>query len=628
MICYKVFCGTFARPANIGGGEKDERRRQKTLRALCSSILPVLMDPPLTVWRSKQVTLNIQQGMAAIQILSLEFASTMVNHMEPDIVTALISVMIYPAICMVHSGNGHLIRQSAQEVLAGLVVAIGLDSVAELVRKYSGMLFAETLSRIRVGVDGDKLADGDSGTLDAFRVLQWILEECCRVHSLDSMDPMPSLKNLVELFGRLLRRVDHLHLAKRVAEADAIAMAGAYAALFKYFKTEVVLDDDYLLPKQPASWLDLLSVFEKPPLTGFNSNVEKDSPDEDESVCTSAQATSIDSSLKSTVELSSEIMFRLCVLLSYPSLKVRIAACESLSSGFEYLSGVTSHLRGNDKEDSEIRNAVYRQVAKSWPSIKARLSLVTDEVVARQNPISSLLIVGKSQPDRHPGHYAPDNGVCDAGSLRFFLARLYILIASMFECSGDFMADRFVSSVWPVMTKQLEHLLEPARVSKKRAARSMIEEISATAKDDGRGLVMYEGSSRQSWVESERLLALSIFQCLKRVFFSPGSKGTVLIRIHQAVGLVLLPIITNPDDEVADSASRAVEAVLLHDSDILLRPLLELSGNGIPPIPAFLRGVVESGTGETEVEAAESPLQIRCSKLLDFVANLPEQELS
>ena len=42
---------------------------------------------------------------------------------------------------------------------------------------------------------------------------------------------------------------------------------------------------------------------------------------------------------------------------------------------------------------------------------------------------------------------------------RFFLGALYQLMASMFECSKDFMADWFVSNVWPLLAKQFSYFL-------------------------------------------------------------------------------------------------------------------------------------------------------------------------
>ena len=42
---------------------------------------------------------------------------------------------------------------------------------------------------------------------------------------------------------------------------------------------------------------------------------------------------------------------------------------------------------------------------------------------------------------------------------RVFPGGLYQLVAPMFECSKDFMADRFVSNVWLLLAKQFSHFL-------------------------------------------------------------------------------------------------------------------------------------------------------------------------
>jgi hypothetical protein len=256
----------------------------------------------------------------------------------------------------------------------------------------------------------------------------------------------------------------------------------------------------------------------------------------------------------------------------------------------------------------DIRNAVYRQVATSWPSIKARLSTLTDQVVERQRPISSLHIVNTTNTISSNSK----TGLADGGSQRFFLARLYILIASMFECSGDFMADRFGSSVWPIMAKQLEHLM---------VVKSMNPpQITQSAK-----------KSTRPWVDSERHLALDMFHCLNRVFSCKGSYGTVLARIHQTVGLVLLPFLDTDDydKDISHAVMNALQSILSHDADILLRPLLELSGMGIPPCPIRRLDcpLPEDLVRVAATSSDRSNLAKRCRELLEFVAVLPEQEL-
>lgn len=281
----------------------------------------------------------------------------------------------------------------------------------------------------------------------------------------------------------------------------------------------------------------------------------------------------------------------------------------------------------------------------SWPSIKARLSNVTDEIVERKRTVTSLLIV--APPTQTPLSKSSNR---DASTQRFFLSRMFQLVASMFECSGDFMADRFKSSVWPVVAKQFAFLMEfQARKQRStRRGRRVIEEIPSTTRrtndlvsnvrlDDDSATLLHE------WSASERLLLLSMTRCLTRIFGSEESRGTCLARIHQAVGLVLLPFIGDPDDEISSSAMAAIKNIVAQDCDVLLRPLLEMSGREIPRCPIQVSQGEEANDAifdiSSSVETApehvgartqksrNSKLALGCEEILVFIEHLPEQEL-
>jgi hypothetical protein len=294
-----------------------------------------------------------------------------------------------------------------------------------------------------------------------------------------------------------------------------------------------------------------------------------------------------------------------------------------------------------------MRNAVFRQVATSWPSIKARLSNVTDEVVEKKRTITTLLIVSHSQ--------APmtENSNRDIPTQRFFLSRMFQLVASMFECSGDFMADRFKSSVWPIIAKQFGFLME-LQEKKRRSLQDqrVIEEVSWPRQTNELAPTLKIDDAarfRHQWSDSERHLLLSMERCLTRIFGCEDSRGTCLVRIHQAIGLVLLPFIEDPDDESSSSAMAAIKNIVAQDCDVLLRPLLEISGRGIPPcpirvseLPCHQLGETDEGNKqictisakdettreqETAVQTPNSKLEVGCNEILAFIDQLPEQEL-
>jgi len=631
------------------------------------------MDPPLHMWNPSN--LLIQQGIASVLILSLEFSSVIVKLMTTNNThgaegdsESLFQSILYVLISRAHGHNGTMIQQTAREVMDNISKATNHRSRSDFIADRAGMLFGEMLSRLRIPGGGGR-RERESSTVSSVKetfsvvfVLTWVLEECpSNQDSSPYTDAMSqACTTLIELVTVLVGRLDYHFLNRSVHEEEAIQLTRLYGAIFKYLRLRHFVEDATAATfgknkeRQAQSWLGLLSAFENNPIEVDTMNEDSMGYNEEEFETKSHHRKSEASHFgKASVTLSTEIISRLCLLLSYQSLPVRIAACESLTSGFEYLGQGTRELDADEGEEADIRNAVYRQVATSWPSIKARLSMVTDQVVERLRPISSLLIVTADAPHNHSNVSSLDDSkqvvtsrtANDNGSQRYFLSRLYVLIASMFECSGDFMADRFGSSVWPIMAQEFEYLMMKTRKtvhpSPKRTCRlgnvDNVAMIPAVVTPRGEHETW---SITHSWVDSELHLALGMVQCLKRVFSSDGSHGTTLGRIYQAVGLVLLPLLECRDDEdpeFSHAVMDAIKTILSHNVDILLRPLLELSGKGIPPCPIHL------STGSVQIQNNHdlksgkpqcSPkvtirlsMAQRCHELLEHIAAQPEQDL-
>ena len=671
----KILFGAFSSPHGQYNGtsssQTDDRRRKKILNALSASVLPLLMDPPLNEWN--QGSLSIQQGIASILILSLEFTSvvvTLIEESDHDDSERLVQTILYALVSKAHTGHGKLIQDTAKEVIVKLAAVTRRESHSKLILDQCGMLFAEMLSRLRVPGGASMHTTGGGDAAQTFSVvfcLTWILEECTHVNQTDLLfgEQTNPTSTLLELVGQTMDRLDHHFLNRSVLEEEAMQLTRLYRSIFKFLKLFHCANNESSVDKreeQPTnSWLGLLSVFEKRTTNALHEDSVVDSEVDEEEPPIHPYYSSASRFGKASVRLSSDIIFRLCFLLSNDSLRVRIGACESLTEGFDYLGHGTRRLQGTEREEADIRNAVYRQVATSWPSIKARLSTVTDQVVEPFTPISSLLIVNATTDSSHHRHVVGsttttttttlgDSKTTDSGRQRFFLARLYTLIAAMFECSGDFMADRFGSSVWPIMAGQLEHLLRRRGVVTAAVdldcSSPRMRSTTPTANDaemmPSRAVVRRRAqqakvpTNTRRWVDSERHLARAIFQCLTRVFSCKGSYGTVLVRIYQAVGLVVLPFLDsegdNQDgDDISLVAMDAIKSILSHDADILFRPLLELSGRGIPPCP--IRSSTDGALVQTIIsDVSESTsngtvLANRCQELLDFIATLPEQEL-
>ncbi|KAL3922927.1 MAG: hypothetical protein SGILL_001940, partial [Bacillariaceae sp.] len=240
---------------------------------------------------------------------------------------------------------------------------------------------------------------------------------------------------------------------------------------------------------------------------------------------------------------------------------------------------------------------------------------------------------------------------------RIFLANLFDLIAYLCECSGDFMADRFRNFVFPTISTQFRSLLHRQKTKQERQ-RLLHENVAATkrsplllekesSKDESssatsRSLVSKSAPDNAfQWSDTERQLVLAMLNCLTRAFQQKDC-GPALQSILGSAGTLVLPLLEiDNDSNIEDATMDCLKSILRINCDILWRPLLELSGKGIPPCPLkiswSLNGVGHTVTPSENVRAntftvPANPkdnhvLAVRCRELLSFAESLPEQSI-
>lgn len=275
-------------------------------------------------------------------------------------------------------------------------------------------------------------------------------------------------------------------------------------------------------------------------------------------------------------------------------------------------------------------------------------------------------------------------GTYDVGIQRIFLTKLFILIGTMCECSGDFFAERFRNDVWPVMACHLEDLLEqlqrqpppPDSHSAPVAGTATIVGTlqyhnyvhstppSAKIREATPAVpVSHSLETRCSFQlsDTERQLIIAILTCLNRVIQQEDC-GKAVYNVLGPIGFTLLPLLDdnvvekNDDETIQDLTMECLKNIMRIDCDILRRPLLELSGTRISCCPLLLdvrnirSGSVVVGDDEettsvsSHIEEVANPslpvtqplsarisennIVTRCNELLDFVETLPEQSLS
>jgi hypothetical protein len=295
------------------------------------------------------------------------------------------------------------------------------------------------------------------------------------------------------------------------------------------------------------------------------------------------------------------------------------------------------------KDDQNIiRNSILRQVADSWPSIKARLRSLSEEIQSADTRAVSLVFASP------PMAQSRNDRSSDLSFKRIFLAYLFDLIAFLCECSGDFMADRLRNTAFPVMASWLRDILQRNTSSKLHPTSTTSpmslppSSINQSAKIWSSECTNFNLDGRFRWNESERKLFLSIVRCLGRILQQEDCGKSLFSILSQAGQMLLACLDVDDDVEVEASVMECLKSILLVDSGVLRRALLDLSECGVPPCPLkrHLKGHSENGDVAFRSAAIDQPrnisiagdfhrssnlLRARCQELLCFVQSLPEQ---
>lgn len=287
-------------------------------------------------------------------------------------------------------------------------------------------------------------------------------------------------------------------------------------------------------------------------------------------------------------------------------------------------------------ENSSIRNSILRQVADSWPSIKARLITLSEEIQnAESRPVYVSIVL------LNPSHSQPSKiGSEELAFKRMFLAHLFDLIAFMCECGGDFMVDRIKSTIFPVMVTWLRHFgPRQTKPSLRQATSPYARGLERPYLIQDERTLFPASSDTPKFRHSERRLLLSITRGLSRILRQDDC-GKALLSILPEAGLMLLPLLEFVDDvEIEVCVMDCLKCILQIDCDMLRRALLDLSGCCVTPCLIQSR-IDPDGKRKIKLPKIGLPTQIlapasrgnlllatKCHDLLLYAETLAEQTL-
>jgi hypothetical protein len=379
QILIGAFENTHADDPQSERTSKGERKRLRLLNSLASSILPVATSSPLwdlptdadfgasshepstgteyLMQTSTPVSAVALRGNAGAMKLLLELVASFCTLLQTDAQTFLSSILS-PIVERASSQNVPLVQTAAMTALEQVSRACGFHDAPELICAHFGHLMGSLIGRLRI--PGGRLAPGPhevKAIITVSSTVRTILATASRFESSESIKTLDQagIASMVELLTLLIERFDHLIARKVLGEERLLELVLVCNATFGYLLSSYGACTDamysYRMEGRNASegqpWRGLLTQFhadsakldDVSPREGFAIASDRTSTQTKNGNPPNGMEATLDISSKE-IDFVSRLMSRCCYFLSHQSLRMRIASCDTLTSGFRFLAFV------------------------------------------------------------------------------------------------------------------------------------------------------------------------------------------------------------------------------------------------------------------------------------------------
>jgi hypothetical protein len=580
VLLEPLLCGAFQQDGHTRNG--------KLLLKLASSIIPVLTNAPISnlpisMHDSRGPGAFVQsalRGNACVSIVSLSIVSRLVSLLEDD-GRFILPAVLYPL--LERLGTDCIpVRNVAYHALVQLSACGSYTNVCELLLDNIDVILESIKKRIRA--DRRKGAIPSNDELQALYGASDMAAAVLRLIASSDRDTRARSTTLVvDLSSRLIDRYDALLSCVRdVHFLQSYSGLLHYAAVYASNRIDHVNNTTSTTITSPT-WIAMLE------------RVVGGEPDKVDTtrLATIAHGTfnkGVTPETASTLVTLTELVAKRCnFLLCQDSLCIRNQSCESLQHVFRCLGKIAAQYVPDSDEPNGPERAILRQVAVSWPTFQARLRSNFAFREAAQSAQLALVSVSED----------PEVGTT-VGSDCLFCAKLLDVISEIVVCSGDFMAARYKSDVWPALRDCFRYFS-----SKRKTG-----EASVVAPED----VLCPPVS--CFADSERVLVLASLRSVACTF-NHRPTGQALSPMIPVIGAVILPFLDSRCSEIDRCCYETFKTLLEVDSDALHRLLTENSGPTLRNEFTISRPDASRST----------KIQVTCQLLFDFSMGLPEQEI-
>ena len=570
------------------------------------------------------------RGNVVMMCSLLEFIKSSIELLDHETIQSFNMILLYPVLDKMSEQYPGSIRESAYHTIATLASSNGHDVISLIVLNIESCLIGPMLSRLRIpggrSLQPDTPIDYDiicvlHCATTVLRLATEALATTTPVESITISTAPNILTSMEELTMQLTQRFDS---ASTIMTFDVLTCL-RYLQLFDavigllevVYRQQSNLDETNTsestksprLSVSPSSvvdldsepWFQLLTPYMKTtdddklsPKEGFEKYwKEKDGLIRPQNavghpnVVIQAQGVNC----QRDIQFCSYVVWRLGYLSSHPSLQVQHHTCDVMIKCFQWLgflgtSDMSSSRVTVSNDDGEpssssktTKNAVFRQVHSSWPTISTRMkslctAIVTESDVAHKRPLSLFVLETAAAPSSGPSQRRNSQQISGVGEQRTYLSKIIQLITVMMEHTDDFMFSRFRDDIYPnCIVKLLQYYSKDT---------TTVPSIPSASRSLPRQKRVY-------FTESDEELLYTVLDCIRRLYMKQ-SIGQILSTGHftPTLGQYVMAIVfyrnsknvTFPmksNERIRNIGLDALRQMIHYDTDALYRPLLQLS---------------------------------------------------
>jgi len=206
----------------------------------------------------------------------------------------------------------------------------------------------------------------------------------------------------------------------------------------------------------------------------------------------------------------------------------------------------------------------------------------------------------------------------DASVSCFFLRSAFDFLSSLCKTAGDFLARKFISDLWPIMSSFIIFHMEEGHQSSPHNIYVQTGKLKQKRKEVNESVERIHIQT-----DSFDIVIVSILRCIKQTF-EDKSLASSLLQVIPSIGNLIIPYLSI-NNEIGDFAEATVRSLLLHDCSSLLRGLSSICEGKSQLNPFYSRTRETSDMLAANKTTHQTISVSRSRRLIEFIDGSKEQ---